>query len=305
MPDLIQECRPCARGCGDGCVGVCSLFVLLYTPSQVLRKGRPSRRWTSAKLTRDCRAGSPSPQAAGDCPLLPARAPPDRVALMPATALACALSCKPCSSARGALSCPLARTAFEIFKVLAHLFERKSQSEEAFGQLRIEVAREALPAEFVDHRRIGLEGGFDSIPWRWSAPAAKRIGNAADVVGNGGCSVIDRDFQAQPESFWRWQLCGSADHHQVVTQPQERPHERRCVRFRGKACCALVLSLCADDTQMDEGLADAILQAVQSLGIHPLCQAREQGAQCPRHVLERARRRLDCLLVRTGGQQKD
>src|SRR5262249_62394448 len=93
------------------------------------------------------------------------------------------LARKPCSSVQGALSRPLARTALQILQVLAHLLEGKPQCEEAFGQLRIELAREALPAEFVDQRRISVKSGFDRIAWRWSAAGAKRIANAAEVVG--------------------------------------------------------------------------------------------------------------------------
>src|SRR5215510_12592464 len=164
---------------------------------------------------------------------------PHRLAqIMPAMALP-SLSCKACSSAHRRLACPLARTAFEILQVLPHLLEGKPQSEEAFGKLCIEVAGEALPAQIVDQGRIGVERGLDPLAWRWATPAAKRVSDGADVVGNRGRSVLDGDFEALLESFRRWQLCGSADHHQVVTEPQERSHQRRRVRIRGEACGAL------------------------------------------------------------------
>jgi hypothetical protein len=52
-------------------------------------------------------------------------------------------------------------------------------------------------------------------------------------------------------------------------------------------------------------LPNAILQALQSLSIQTLCGTRQQGAQYPCHMVERACRRLDRLLMRPGGQQKD
>ena len=98
--------------------------------------------------------------------------------------------------------------------------------------------------------------------------------------------------------------CGLSNHHEVVTQPRERAHERSIIGLGGEKNYALVLRLGGACPRPRNGFANAVLDTCDCRRIARPDEPLEQLGQGPRHQIERPSRALDHKRMRAGRQHQ-
>src|SRR5438105_15404477 len=199
----------------------------------------------------------------------------------------------------------LSDTALKIIEILAQLFEREGECEDALHRVDWHVLRHALVAQRRQPGGVVVERRFDGVS-RSRALVRHECGTASAQVIRRGIAATDESWSKTDLKCCRKrQSCGPPYHDQVMAQPEQWPQQRCEVRLRSQVRYPFARTLDRHRVQAGISSADLVLNAENGRFIEASRESPQQLGQGVSHEAEHATRSVDREVISARGQHDE